>query len=198
MKKAFLIVAALAVISSCSVSRSGFSGVEKTFSIDKEYSVLDVSGSMAVTYSSAASEVLIKADSVIMPYLVVECKGGKLSLSFDWKDAVFFKNSPGDIEAIVPASQSLEKVILSGAASFDSGFPVGDGSFTVSATGASSFRSDIAVAGMVYIDASGASAVNSVIAAEACKVSASGASGIRCYGDGKVRISAFGASSVKR
>lgn len=201
-KKLFLPLAVAAMfVTACGVEpKIGLSGekIQKSFEVSSSYSELEVSSAINVLYSAGAEELVVTADSTVMPYVVVEEKGKVLSVYIPWKKSLKFKNgNMSNVSVVIPASASLEKISVSGASDFKSDEVIRAESFCVEVSGASDFSGDFEVVSDLAMYASGASDIRSDVSAETLEVKATGASDMNVSGKVKnYNVISTGASSV--
>lgn len=176
MKRIFAFFAFIALLCACSVSGSIPCGPEMTkdFGTVGDYSAVEASGAVAVTYSDTATVMYVTSDSASLDGFRMSLRNGTLSLGR--KSGTFGKNGGcGVVHVILPASASLSHVELSGASSFDAELPVESGDFYIRLSGASSFKAEIHV-GELDVIASGASGAKLYGTASKASYSVSGAS----------------------
>lgn len=171
---------------------------EKSMDISRSYSVLAASSAIDVTYSSDAGSLTVRADSSILPYVCVEEKAGKLMLYVSNKEKLkFFNSDPGSIRVLVPSSDALGKIVISGAVDFRSDSAISAENLIVEISGASDFDADLNVKSGLSISLAGASDIRSKVSADLLELDASGASDAKVSGKvNTYKLSASGASSV--
>ena len=181
MKKFLIIILSgvLALTSCAPSSLMSLSGVveNQEVSVDRSYTSLKVSGVVEVTYSEEATVLTLSADAAVLPYIKVREKGGVLSISLECSGHIFKGGNIGKIKAEVPASSSIRKIDLEGAASLK-GEKIEAENFTVATSGASSLDLDFEVSSVIDLTVDGVSKFHSSIVANSVIVKAMGASGI--------------------
>ena len=82
MKKFFVLLSALLVLTSCDFDRIRLSGqlVSKDFAIEGTYTKLDVSSAFKVTVCDTVSQITVTTDEVIMPKVEVIKQGAAVTL----------------------------------------------------------------------------------------------------------------------
>ena len=102
----------MALASCVSVAGMRLSGEtdEKVFQVDTGYSVLEVSGAVDILYSAEADNVVVTADSKVLPCVCVEDDKGVLKIYVQRKDRKFWRGNQGKVYVVVPASPSIGKI----------------------------------------------------------------------------------------
>ncbi|MBR5035095.1 MAG: DUF2807 domain-containing protein [Bacteroidales bacterium] len=174
MKKCFVLLSALLVLTSCDFDRIRLSGhlVSKDFAIEGTYSKLDVSSAFKVTVCDTVSQITVTTDEVIMPKVEVIKQGDELSIRL--KPRFVSINLRAKMEVILPYNPDLTEVELSGASSIHSSFPLKGQLVEIDLSGASDYYGDIE-ADKVEIDLSGASNYYGDIKADKLEMDLSGA-----------------------
>ena len=202
MKRFFILFMSMSVmaLASCvSVAGMRLSGEtdEKVFKVDTGYSVLEVSGSVDILYSAEADNVVVTADSKVLPCVCVEDDKGVLKIYVQRKDRKFWRGNQGKVYVVVPASSSIGKIDISGASDFESDAVITARSLDVKVSGASDFIADMEVESSLEMSVSGASDVRSSVSACGLTVDAGGASDVVLSGRAdRFSASVSGASSL--
>ena len=202
MKRFFILFMSMSVmaLASCvSVAGMRLSGEtdEKVFKVDTGYSVLEVSGSVDILYSAEADNVVVTADSKVLPCVCVEDDKGVLKIYVQRKDRKFWRGNQGKVYVVVPASPSIGKIDISGASDFESDAVITARSLDVKVSGASDFIADMEVESSLEMSVSGASDVRSSVSACGLTVDAGGASDVVLSGRAdRFSASVSGASSL--
>ena len=195
MKKLFTILAASAalVLSGCNeiikITDPG-DPVTKVVETVGNYTALDISNAFDVYVDKNATAVTVTAGENVMPFVIVEEVDGTLKIYIKR----FTTIRSGSLKAIVPYSTALKDVILSGASSFHSDYPLVDEKVSVSASGASSFMASVEAL-FAEIDCSGASSFKGNVMTSQLDLNLSGASSADIVGVTEIlRLELSGAS----
>lgn len=139
-----------------------------------DYSAVEASGAVAVTWSDTATVMYVTSDSASLDGFRMSLRNGTLTLGR--RSGTFGKNGGcGAVYVVLPVSASLSRVELSGASSFNAEQPVVAGDFSVRLSGASSLKAEVHV-GDLDVIASGASGAKLYGTASKASYSVSGAS----------------------
>jgi len=196
MKNILLLMSAMSVLGGCSVAGS-LAGELETMEMSAPawYDSIEVSGGISVIWTQDVSTVSVTADVAVLPYVRVEESEGTLEIYI--KDSYRFVKGTGNVSVCLPANDRLDEVELSGASSFVSEKPLYASSFSVDASGASSFKADIFAHDEISIELSGAAEAVSSLKAYSVEVDAGGASSAKLSGEAEsMSVEASGASTV--
>lgn len=187
-----LSICMIAAASSCIMPADAGHPKTITIPVERDYSELSVSSAISVTWSDTASALHLTAGEKIIDRVLVERTGQKLKIYI--KTPV---NTNGSIEVVLPSSDRLEEVSLSGASSFTSEILLRAPGMELDLSGASVFKADLDIAGKLEADCSGASSVKGNVKAGSLSLDLSGASSAKLSGEaGKTDLEISGASSL--
>ena len=162
--------------------------------VSRDYTELEVRSAIDVTWSETASVITLTADEAIYDYVVVQREGSKLKI---YVKNSFRKRTSGSVKVVLPASNRLDEIELSGASSFSSATLLSAREMDIELSGASHFAADLKVAGELDVNASGASKFVSGINAGKLSLELSGASEAELSGTaGKTDLELSGASAL--
>ena len=175
----FIFSGVFALVSCASANVMRLSGVveNQEVNIDCSYNSLKVTDVIEVTYSKEATVLTLSADSAVLPYVKVKEKGGELNISLECSGHIFKGGNIGKIKAEVPASSSIRKIYLEGAASLK-GEKIEAENITLAISGASLLDLDFDITSEMNLTVEGVSKLHSSIVANSVIVKAMGASGI--------------------
>lgn len=200
MKRIIAFLACAATMCGCAMFPGNVSGPEMTekFELSSEYSEVQISGAISVTYSDTAALVSVTSDSASLANFRFSVENGVLSMNRN-ASLVFGNGGTSGISVVLPVSESLSSVDVSGASRFVAEQPVVAENFMLDVSGASTFKAEVR-ANVLDAEVSGAS--SALISGTACKASlfVSGASKMssdKCYVTAdEVTVDVSGASKL--
>lgn len=162
--------------------------------VNRDYTELEVRSAIDVTWSETASAITLSADESIYDQVVIEREGYKLKIYV--KNSIK-KRTSGSVKVVLPSSDRLDDIELSGASSFTSSTVLSAREMDIELSGASKFVADLSIAGELDINGSGASKIVSSINAGELSLDFSGASEAELSGTvGKTDLELSGASAL--
>ena len=188
MKKLFF------ALSTYSCSKWAGDPITQKFSIDGNYTELQVDDAFDVIVSDTVSQIIITAGENVMPYVVVKNSDNRLEIYLKgWHG-----NRGKDMTVILPYNANLKCVDLSGASDFHSQYGISGDKVEVDLSGASDFYCDI-IADEIDMDLSGASNVNGYLSANELDLDMSGSSDANIEGQVTTfKIDLSGSSTIKK
>ena len=154
MKKTFAIFSVVAFFAFCSCNHVTLSGndITRSFNIENTYTKLSVANAFEVTVSDTAQQVYVTTDENVMPKVVVEKIGNKLSIYLK----PMTTNFGMDLKVILPYNELMKDIELSGASEFRSDFGLSGEALEIKMSGASELDCNIETTNL-ELDMSGAS-----------------------------------------
>lgn len=167
-------VVATAIASSC--SKMDLAGITDRLDVDIPmiFEKIDVEDAIIVVFSPETDMVRVESDVNVLPYVEVYMKGKVLKIGYD--RGLRPKDWHFKTVVTVPYKEDISSVLLSGASTFESLSKISRESFSLDLSGASSFRSELAISGKLNIKASGASEAHMSGHAKDLYINLSGAS----------------------
>ena len=157
MKRIIAFLACAATMCGCAMFPGNVSGPEMTekFELGSEYSEVQISGAISVTYSDTAALVSVTSDSASLANFRFSVENGVLSMNRN-ASLVFGNGGTSGISVVLPVSESLSSVDVSGASRFVAEQPVVAENFMLDVSGASTFKAEVR-ANVLDAEVSGAS-----------------------------------------
>lgn len=152
MKKTFALLSLVMMLALSGCSQLAGDPTSKTFSL-KYYTKINVDGAFHVTVSNAANQVIVVAGEKVLSKVVVEVVDETLKIYLKGFEVGSWLS---DLEVVVPYNASMSDVALSGAARFQSDFPISSRKVGISLSGASKCYCEVE-AKELSVDLSGAS-----------------------------------------
>lgn len=194
MKKLIFALSTLSLLTFYSCSKWAGDPITQKFSIDGNYTELQVYDAFDVIVSDTVSQIIITAGENVMPYVVVKNSDNRLEIYLKG----WHSNRGKDMTVILPYNANLKCVDLSGASDFHSQYGISGDKVEVDLSGASDFYCDI-IADEIDMDLSGSSNVNGYLSANELDLDMSGASNANIEGQvATFKIDLSGSSTIKK
>ena len=168
MKKTLIMISLCALFFGC--TKDWGNPTTRNYPIDGAFTELDVSNAFHVTVSDQVTDVVVTVDDMAHEKVVVKVVNGKLQIGF--KPNTWYNGTKA--VAVIPATENLREIDLSGASSFTGDLNGHD--VDIDLSGASYFQGSVE-ADKIDLDLSGASkAVMNGFCTEKMDIDISGAS----------------------
>lgn len=171
MKKYLFVLSAIVLFAFSSCQKFAGDPITQDFSIESNYTELEVQDAFEVTVSNAVDVITITAGENVMPKVIVEVVDNTLKIHLKPQTIPL----GGEMKALIPYNADLTKVVLSGASEFHSEYGLEGEKVEVELSGASDFYGDI-TANKVDFDLSGASSFNGNVETTDAYIEMSGSS----------------------